>query len=464
MTTNTVFPDTNEALVEALSSAETLATHMGTNADLIAYLDGSINAIKAKDNGTVDGQIAEQANVTMRQMLADAGYDVSAARPGMAGKTGRVTAPTNSLDRARGKYNIDAPGAGMDDYYQSNNLHPGHWLQAAVRGRITDKVAGIKDWRAKIEEVTAAYGSEVGSEGGYLMPEQLRSELMSVPLESSIVRPRATVFPMSTRTLEVPSIDVTSHASSVFGGVSVTWGNETSTLVESNAQFATTKLEVTPLTGMTRIPLDHLADTQFVGAYFTQTFPPAITFEEDFQYLVGSGVGRPQGALNSTAVVEVAAEGGQSAGTVVYENLVNMYARMIPSSLGTAVWVVSQDAMAELMTMALSVGTGGSAVWLTNAAQGPPLTIFGRPVMSSEKVPALGTAADVSFMDFSKYLIGDRQTMTIDDTDQEAWLTRQRTFRIVQRVDGRSWVKSALTPKNGSSNTLSPFVTLAARP
>jgi hypothetical protein len=36
-------------------------------------------------------------------------------------------------------------------------------------------------------------------------------------------------------------------------------------------------------------------------------------------------------------------------------------------------------------------------------------------------------------------------------------------FRIIQRVDGRPWLNSAISPANGSSNTLSPFVELAVR-
>jgi hypothetical protein len=38
----------------------------------------------------------------------------------------------------------------------------------------------------------------------------------------------------------------------------------------------------------------------------------------------------------------------------------------------------------------------------------------------------------------------------------------QTAFRIIQRVDGRPWIKSAITPKNGG-NSLSPFVELTAR-
>jgi hypothetical protein len=35
-------------------------------------------------------------------------------------------------------------------------------------------------------------------------------------------------------------------------------------------------------------------------------------------------------------------------------------------------------------------------------------------------------------------------------------------MRIIERVDGTPWIKSAITPRKGS-NTLSPFVKVATR-
>jgi hypothetical protein len=35
----------------------------------------------------------------------------------------------------------------------------------------------------------------------------------------------------------------------------------------------------------------------------------------------------------------------------------------------------------------------------------------------------------------------------------------QTAYRIIQRVDGRPWLQSAITPKNNGA-TLSPFVSL----
>jgi HK97 family phage major capsid protein len=147
----------------------------------------------------------------------------------------------------------------------------------------------------------------------------------------------------------------------------------------------------------------------------------------------------------------------------VWENIVKMFARMLPSSLGRAVWVASIDTFPELATMALSVGTGGSAIWLNNGAEGPPMTILGRPVIFTEKAPSvLGTQGDISFVDFGYYLIGDRQVMSAMSSPHFEFNADKTAYRIIQRVDGRPWLQSAITPANNGP-TLSPFVQLGTR-
>jgi HK97 family phage major capsid protein len=112
--------------------------------------------------------------------------------------------------------------------------------------------------------------------------------------------------------------------------------------------------------------------------------------------------------------------------------------------------------------MALSVGTGGSAVWLNNGVVGPPMTILGRPVYFTEKVPSITDRGCISFIDPGYYLIGDRQTMRAETSAHYRFGNDITTMRFIQRLDGRPWIAEAITPQHGASD-LSPFVTLADR-
>lgn len=379
----------------------------------------------------------------------------------------------NNPEAAAGrKLNLD-----LDPYEAPKNRSKGYnpkAVGAAIDGKFEDmasflQAAWVKgnpdaDTAVKIQEIRD-YSSGVGEEGGFLVPEEFRSELLRMSLETSIVRPRARVIPMSSATLRFPSIDDTSHVSSVFGGIQVFRTPEGGEITETEGKFSSVKLEASKQTALARVPNELIADAPAFGAFIDQTFPEAIAFYEDADFLTGNGSGVPLGALAAanSAIIEVAARAGQSADTIVWENIIDMYARMLPSSIGRAVWIASQDTFTELATMALAVGTGGSAIWLTDGRATPVLTLLGRPVIMSEKTPGvLGDKGDLSFVDLGMYLIGDRQRMMIDSSIHESFANDKTTYRVIQRNDGRPWVQSAVTPKNGGP-TLSPFVQLGER-
>jgi HK97 family phage major capsid protein len=310
-----------------------------------------------------------------------------------------------------------------------------------------------------------AYSEKVPSEGGFLVPEEFRSELLQLSLDGAVVRPRATIIPMANPRIHIPMLDETSRVSSVFGGVVVYRTEEGAEFTESSASFASVKLDVTKQTALSHVPNELIRDWGAFGAFMDATLPNAMSFYEDLDYISGSGVGAPLGGLsvNNTALLVISKESGQTAATIVWQNVLKMYARMLPSSLGKAVWLASPDVFVELATMALSVGTGGSAVWLTDGHGAPVLTLLGRPVIMTEKAPgALGAQGDLSLVDWSMYLIGDYQNMTVDSSPHVKFTSDKTTFRAIARNDGRPWIQSPITPRNNSA-TLSAFVTLEAR-
>jgi HK97 family phage major capsid protein len=132
---------------------------------------------------------------------------------------------------------------------------------------------------------------------------------------------------------------------------------------------------------------------------------------------------------------------------------------MLPSSLDQAVWVASIDTFPTLASMELS--NGSPATWVNNLSEGPPMTLLGRPVIFTEKVPGSGSAGQLAFVDFGYYLIGDRQVMQASSSPHYKFANDKTAFRIIERVDGRPWLQSPITPKNNTA-TLSPFVELGA--
>jgi HK97 family phage major capsid protein len=331
---------------------------------------------------------------------------------------------------------------------------------------VSPKAYMTAELAAKRENLkNAAASSGEPASGGFLVPEAFRAELLSLSLEASVVRPRARIVPMETSRVIYPYIDDTSHATNVFGGVQGYWTPESGTMTDVASTFGRLALEAWKLTAFANVPNELIADSAVsFEAFIRSTFPQALAYFADVAFLSGNGAGQPLGILTdaNAARVSVAKESGQAADSIVWENIVKMYARMLPQSLASAVWVVSPDVFPELATMALSVGTGGGPVWLNSGVGGPPATILGRPVVISEKVENLGDKGDINFIDFSYYLVGDRQAMTVASSEHFRFQNGETSFKFVERLDGRPWLQSALTPRNGGA-TLSPFVTLDAR-
>jgi HK97 family phage major capsid protein len=369
-------------------------------------------------------------------------------------------------------YNKSSLGAKLEEHFKPEDRFSsiGEYCAAIFdKKTMSSRVGADKrvETLMKIFEFQNSFGSEEPGAGGFLIPEIMRSELLQLAIEESIVRSRATVIPMTTLRVPIPTVDDTSHATTIFGGIQFYWGEEGVALTESTATFGRIMLEARKFTGYFAVPQELLDDAPAFSGWFDAKVPQGLAFFEDVAFLTGSAADQPLGFINCDASVSVSAQTGQDAGTIVWENVTDMYARMLPQSLKNAVWICAIDTFPQLARMALSVGTGGGPVWIGGWSQPgsdmPPMTILGRPVIFTEKVPKLGTTGDINFVDLSYYLIGDRQQIRVDSSDQYLFKNNQVAYRIIERVDGRPWLRSALTPHNGSSNTLSPFVQLASR-
>jgi HK97 family phage major capsid protein len=408
----------------------------------------------AKNVADRDTDIAAQVKAETQKVLADYLRENENVKGLEALKRGETVARRSTENVA--VYNPKAAGAAVDEsqFDGLSGFLKDIWHNARQTGELTAKLTGLRN---------AAANSGEPASGGFLLPESFRSELLRLSLERGVVRPRARVIPMEAPRVLFPMLDVTSHADNVYGGVQGYWTPESGQMTDVAATFGRVALDAWKLTAFANVPNELITDSAISFETFIRSaFPEALAYFEDDAFINGSGAGQPEGWLNASATVVVAKESGQAADTIVWENIVKMYSRMLPQSLSTAAWIVSPDVFPELATMALSVGTGGSAVWLNNGVSGPPATILGRPVIITEKVNPLGDQGDISFVDLSYYLIGDRQAMTVESSPHYRFQNGETSFRFVTRVDGRPWLQNALTPRN-SGPTLSPFVQLAER-
>jgi len=299
-----------------------------------------------------------------------------------------------------------------------------------------------------------------GNTGGYLVPEEFKSEILRVQLENSVVRNNsARIIQMNSSMVQMPALDMSSNAAGfLYGGAAAYWGNENASFTESNPTFDNVKLEANKLTAYVEDPNELEQDAIVnMGQLLTTMYGEVLAFEEDFAFINGDGVNKPLGILAAPALVTVSRA---TASQIHPVDPITMISRF-RGNLDKAVFVVNQSALPQIYQLK---DDNGNFIWhpgmsgsIATKVMG---TLYGIPMVVTEKAPALGTEGDLMLCDWSHYLIGDRGGLRTDYSQHYKFQNDQMAYRCVERVDGQPWLKSAITPRNGGS-TLSPFIALS---
>jgi HK97 family phage major capsid protein len=304
------------------------------------------------------------------------------------------------------------------------------------------------------------------SDGGFLVQTDFSSELLQEVYATGLLAPRCRRISISGNSngIKINGVDETSRASTRSGGIVGYWKDEAAQKTASKPKFRQIELTLHKLIGLCYATDELLADAAALEGFIRQAFAAEFGFLLDDAIIRGTGAGQPLGILNAGCLVTVTKEAGQGADTIVWENVVKMYARLFAGSRANSIWLINQAAESQLMQMAMSVGTGGVPVYLPagGASQSPYATLFGRPVIAIEQCSALGDVGDIIFADFNGYILAEKGGIESAMSIHVKFDYDESVFRFVLRVDGQPVRASSLTPYKGS-DALSHFVALAAR-
>lgn len=441
------FPNSPQELAECLADPVSAADMFGSSPQ--AWEDFATHYAAASP------QIAEIAQLEAQRALQDLGGGRRLPR-GVGGPQG------HGRNRF---YNRRAPGASIDGI-----LPESEWPMAQFVAAVNPSNEGAQPLRTQMAN---AMSERVPAEGGALVPETLRSDLLMMVLEHSIVRQHAHIVSMDSLRVPYPMVDDVTHsgAASVFGGITAYWTEEAAALTSSAPAFGRITLQAEKLTAYSDIPNELLSDAGALLEDFIQTaWPAALAWYEDDGFINGTGVGEPQGLLLAPAAIRVPVS---SVNKIYMADVITAFARILPQSLSSPglCWLAAPDVKPQLMQMALTAQSATASVqpvappaWFTsgNAIQGTPDTLFGVPVHFSEKMPSCSssnttTPGALTLVDLGFYLLGERQEMRISVSEQYRFANDMTSYRIIERCTGRIWQQSALTPRNGGA-TLSPVV------
>jgi HK97 family phage major capsid protein len=299
--------------------------------------------------------------------------------------------------------------------------------------------------------------------GGYLIPEEFRTQLLTTAVEKTNILTRAMKIPMKTNSISIPFISGFDHSGGLLhGGVEFKWLDEVAGKTETRPKFGKINLKLKKCAGLCYASDEILEDSPIsMQPLLNSAFTDALAWSLDWVFINGTGAGQPLGVLNASCLVTIAKESGQAADTIVYENIVNMYSRLWRTD--NAIWLANKNTFPQLATMTL--GTANYPIYLpANSAAGRPFnTLMGLPLIFTEHCRTIGDVGDIILADWSQYLVGQKSTgLKFASSIHLKFDYDQTAFRFVYRVDGQPWWISALTPRY-SSETLSPFVAIADR-
>ncbi len=339
--------------------------------------------------------------------------------------------------------------------------------------------AGIEVYRTKgrkrdrrldlVEERAASGLSEaVPADGGFLLEPQIAAELVTPVYERAVFAGRCRRIPIGPdrSSLKINAVDETSRATgSRWGGVRGYWENEADLITASKPKFYQLEIPVNKLTGACYLTDELLSDLPALEAVVREAFADEFSFLLDDAIFRGGGAGQPLGFTAAKCLVTQAKESGQAADSIVAENVIKMWSRLIPRGQANAVWYINPEALPQLHTMSLAVGTAGIPVYMpANGLAGSPYgTLMGRPVIPTEICSALGDLGDIVLVDMSQYILVPKGSgIQTAISPHVRFLYDESVLRFIMRIGGQPAWKSTLTPYKGAS-TLSPFVALAAR-
>ena len=307
----------------------------------------------------------------------------------------------------------------------------------------------------------STFGSEgIGADGGFAVPPDFRDQITSAVFSEESLMSRAFEIPTSTNLLTIPTDEVPVWDTT--NGVQAKRTAEGAAVTQTKPKLSQGDIKVNDVLALTPVSNNLLEDSNALSAWLMAKAAANIRYVADEQLIRGSGAGEAVGILTSGAKVTVAKETGQTADTIVYNNVAKMYSRM--PFLDSAVWLASHDSLPQLMTLSIPVGTGGVAVWQppTGAAGAPNGTIFGLPLIVTQHANTVGDEGDLILWSPQQYIVARRGELQAATSIHLFFDANTTAFRWVLRFGGQPLLSAPLTPRSGS-NTLSSIVTTAAR-
>lgn len=277
------------------------------------------------------------------------------------------------------------------------------------------------------------------NQGGYLVPDEFRSEVVRLAETFGIVRNQCRVIPMKRDTLNLPKITAS---------VSVYWPGETNAGTVSAPVLGQVQLLAKTLVGLTPISNELLEDADVdTVSLLAELFAEAIAGEEDGQGLIGTGAPFT-GVMNDTDINIVTLSSGKTDfSDVDADDLRDVISKVKPLALSGAGFYMHRAAWGEIQKIkedGRHISNFQNPIISGDASKGTGIVgyIWGYPVFLAEKMDGVSGADKkcILFGNLRFAYLGDRKQMTMA-VSEEATIGTTNLFesnmsavRITERI------------------------------
>lgn len=299
-----------------------------------------------------------------------------------------------------------------------------------------------------------------GEDGGFLVPEEMMSEVTKKVQSDESLLARTRQFSVSGNSLSLP----TDENQPWTGGVQAYWTSEGAQIADSKHNFGTASWRLHKLAALVKVTDELLEDAVALESYVRAMAPEAIMHKLNSAILTGNGVGKPKGILNSGFKVKVAKEAGQAADTIVARNVIKMYSKLIPSARAGAAWFINAACEEQLRLMK---SDSGDFIYLAPGSQmnqTPYGQLLGLPVIPLiGSMPELGNEGDIILGNLQYYYTIVKAGGMKQAISSHLYFDRDiQAYKFTMRVDGSCPFKAPVTTEFGNYE-MSAFITLEDR-
>ena len=264
------------------------------------------------------------------------------------------------------------------------------------------------------------------AEGGYLVPDEFERTLVRGLNESAIIRSHAHVFTTSSGLHKISV--VASHGSAA-------WIDEEGAYPESDETFGQVQLDAHKVGTIIKVSEEPLNDSAFdLESYINAEFVRRIGDKEEEAFLIGNGVNKPTGLLNSVGGAEVGVTAA-SANAITADELIDLQHSLKSGYRRKAVWIMNDATISAIRKLK----DGNSQyIWQPGIKEGAPDMLFNQKVLMSNYMPLIGTGNKVIlYGDYSYYWLAEREGRTLERLNELYAVTDQVGFKMTERLDGR---------------------------